>query len=163
QDLRRRRPDALLQAHERLAGHRRLVLGRAHARARRVGRRQPLRDPPALARRRRQLRAELRRRQPAHRQGRHHPPPQLAAPLPRAPGESVAGSPYAIHQGSLDAGANYALSFVGANLTIAKADPTLHLSWSPGAYDGSAQPASASTSGVAGASLADPSLTYYRG
>jgi MBG domain (YGX type)/YDG domain/Bacterial Ig-like domain (group 3) len=38
--------------------------------------------------------------------------------LSREPGESVAGSPYPIKQGSLSAGNNYDLSFVGANLAI---------------------------------------------
>jgi hypothetical protein len=42
----------------------------------------------------------------------------LSGSLERAPGETVLGGPYAISQGSLAANANYALSFVGANLSI---------------------------------------------
>ncbi len=38
--------------------------------------------------------------------------------LTRVPGESVASSPYAIQQGTLSAGTNYTLTFVGANLAI---------------------------------------------
>ena len=41
--------------------------------------------------------------------------------LSRAAGESVAGGPYAITQGSVTLGGNYDLSYVGANLTITKA------------------------------------------
>src|SRR6185295_6081978 len=37
--------------------------------------------------------------------------------LTRAPGETVAGSPYAISQGSVD-NSNYAITYTGANLTI---------------------------------------------
>ncbi|HJV65498.1 MAG TPA: MBG domain-containing protein [Geomonas sp.] len=39
--------------------------------------------------------------------------------LSRAPGESVAGSPYQIGQGTLTIGSNYAVSYAGAALTIA--------------------------------------------
>ena len=38
--------------------------------------------------------------------------------IERVAGETVAGSPYAISQGSLSLGANYTLTFVGADLTI---------------------------------------------
>src|SRR5213079_35788 len=38
--------------------------------------------------------------------------------LTRDPGESVAGSPYAIKQGTLTLGTNYDLTYVGANFTI---------------------------------------------
>src|SRR5204862_6880048 len=41
----------------------------------------------------------------------------LSGSLPRESGESVAGSPYAIKQGSLTAGTNYDLTYVGANFT----------------------------------------------
>jgi hypothetical protein len=47
--------------------------------------------------------------------------------LTRAAGETVAGSPYAITQGSLSAGNNYNLTFVGANLTITKAPLTVNV------------------------------------
>ena len=42
----------------------------------------------------------------------------LTGALTRAAGESVSGGPYPITQGSLTAGGNYALAFVGAALTI---------------------------------------------
>ena len=51
----------------------------------------------------------------------------LTGTLSRAPGETVAGSPYAIGQGSVTAGGNYTVSYTGANLTIVKATPVL--SW----------------------------------
>src|SRR5204862_213794 len=40
--------------------------------------------------------------------------------LTRVAGETVGGSPYAIHQGTLTAGDNYNLTYVSANLTITK-------------------------------------------
>jgi len=43
----------------------------------------------------------------------------LTGALARAPGETVAGGPYAINQGSL-AAANYTITFTGANFTINK-------------------------------------------
>jgi hypothetical protein len=49
----------------------------------------------------------------------------LSGNLDRAAGESVAGSPYAINQGTLSASNNYQLTFVGANLTIGKAALTV--------------------------------------
>ena len=42
----------------------------------------------------------------------------LTGALTRAAGESVSGGPYPITQGTLTAGGNYALTFVGAALTI---------------------------------------------
>ena len=42
----------------------------------------------------------------------------LTGALSRAPGETVAGGPYAIAQGTLDAGGNYAINFTGADFTI---------------------------------------------
>ena len=44
----------------------------------------------------------------------------LTGALTRVAGETVAGSPYAINQGTLSAGNNYALTYVGANFTITK-------------------------------------------
>src|SRR5262249_7446852 len=60
--------------------------------------------------------------------------------LPRDPGETVAGSPYAIKQGSLALSSNYALSFAGASLTITKAHLTVTAGNASRAY-GSANPA----------------------
>ncbi|HEU4648520.1 MAG TPA: YDG domain-containing protein, partial [Gemmatimonadales bacterium] len=45
--------------------------------------------------------------------------------LTRVAGETVPGGPYAIEQGTLTAGGNYNLSFVGANLTITPAPLTV--------------------------------------
>ena len=45
--------------------------------------------------------------------------------LTRAAGEHVTGGPYAILQGTLTAGSNYNLSFIGANLTITPATLTV--------------------------------------
>jgi hypothetical protein len=42
----------------------------------------------------------------------------LSGSLHRAPGESVAGGPYAIDKGTLAANGNYSLAFTGANLTV---------------------------------------------
>ncbi|GFO70066.1 hypothetical protein GMLC_36450 [Geomonas limicola] len=53
----------------------------------------------------------------------------ISGALTRAAGESVAGGPYAIGQGTLAAGNNYQISFTGANLTITRATPAL--SWLP--------------------------------
>ena len=47
----------------------------------------------------------------------------LSGALTRAAGESVAGSPYAIQQGTLAAGSNYNLTFAGANFTITRRRP----------------------------------------
>jgi hypothetical protein len=51
----------------------------------------------------------------------------ITGSLSRAPGETVAGGPYPIGQGTLAAGNNYTVSFTGANLTVTKADPVI--SW----------------------------------
>ena len=45
----------------------------------------------------------------------------LTGALGRAPGETVAGSPYAITQGALTPNGNYTISFTGSTLTITKA------------------------------------------
>jgi MBG domain (YGX type)/Bacterial Ig-like domain (group 3)/YDG domain len=45
----------------------------------------------------------------------------LTGALSRDPGENVVTSPYAIHLGTLTAGTNYSITFVGANLTITQA------------------------------------------
>ena len=49
----------------------------------------------------------------------------ITGTLSRTPGETVAGGPYAIGQGTLGAGGNYTISFTGANLTITKANPVI--------------------------------------
>jgi len=45
----------------------------------------------------------------------------LAGSLTRAPGETVAGSPYAISQGTLAADSDYTISFSGSSLGITPA------------------------------------------
>jgi hypothetical protein len=60
----------------------------------------------------------------------------LSGALTRVAGETVAGSPYAIQQGTLDAGTNYATTYVGANLTItAKALTVSSITASSKVYD----------------------------
>src|SRR5205085_1474135 len=49
----------------------------------------------------------------------------LTGALARAAGESVAGSPYGITQGTLAANSNYTISYTGANLTITPAVLTI--------------------------------------
>jgi len=49
----------------------------------------------------------------------------LTGALTRTAGETVAGSPYAINQGTLAADANYTISFTGSSLTITPATPTI--------------------------------------
>jgi hypothetical protein len=49
----------------------------------------------------------------------------LTGHLARAPGQTVAGGPYAIGQGSLTANANYIIAFLGSNLTITPATLTV--------------------------------------
>src|SRR6185503_16120793 len=49
----------------------------------------------------------------------------LSGSLVRAPGETVAGGPYAITQGSLVANSNYTISFTPSVLTIAPATLTI--------------------------------------
>src|SRR6185295_17397295 len=45
--------------------------------------------------------------------------------LARTAGENVAGSPYAINQGTLDAGTNYTILFTGADFDITARDLTV--------------------------------------
>ena len=73
--------------------------------------------------------------------------------LTRAPGETVAGSPYAISQGTLTAGGNYSISYVGAELTITKADATINVSGYTRVYDGNAYGATGTATGVKGETL----------
>ena len=56
--------------------------------------------------------------------------------LARAAGETVAGGPYAIGQGTLSAGSNYAISFAGANFTITPKALTVNVSANDKVYDG---------------------------
>jgi len=63
----------------------------------------------------------------------------LTGTLSRAPGETVAASPYAITQGSLAANSNYNISFTGNSLTITPAPLTITASSGSMTY-GSASP-----------------------
>src|SRR5207247_2422863 len=82
--------------------------------------------------------------------------------LTRAAGESVAGSPYAIKQGTVALNSNYALTYVGASLTISKATLTVSADNMSRAY-GAANPAfTASYSGFKnGETLATSGVTGY--
>ncbi len=68
----------------------------------------------------------------------------LTGALTRTSGESVAGSPYAILQGTLTAGPNYTIAFVGADLTVTPRPVTV-----------TADPGQTKVYGEA-----DPTLTY---
>ncbi|MGK2742182.1 beta strand repeat-containing protein [Tepidicaulis sp. LMO-SS28] len=56
--------------------------------------------------------------------------------LTRAAGETVAGGPYAIGQGTLSAGGNYTISFTGANLIITPKALTVNVAANDKVYDG---------------------------
>ena len=58
--------------------------------------------------------------------------------LARAAGETVAGGPYAITQGTLSAGSNYTISFNGANLVITPKALSVSVSADDKVYDGTA-------------------------
>ena len=60
----------------------------------------------------------------------------LTGALTRATGETVADSPYAIQQGTLAAGSNYDLAFVGAKLTITKRSAAGSFKAADKVYDG---------------------------
>ncbi len=67
----------------------------------------------------------------------------LSGALTRVAGES-AGT-YAIEQGTVTAGANYAITYLGADLTITKAAATVTLNGLNQTYDGAAKPITATT------------------
>ena len=71
--------------------------------------------------------------------------------LARAAGEDVGA--YAIIQNNLSAGANYTITFVGADLTINKANATITVSGYTGTYDGAAHGATGTATGVRGVDL----------
>ncbi len=92
----------------------------------------------------------------------------LTGSLARAAGETVSGSPYAIGQGTLTAGGNYAIHFTGSTLTITPATPTLNVNAPDRVYTGSSIAAKAMVIGASGAAAASlegvaPTLTYYVG
>ena len=60
----------------------------------------------------------------------------LTGTLARTAGEAVAGSPYAITQGTLAAGSNYTIHFTTSTLSITPATPTVSVHVPGGAYTG---------------------------
>ena len=64
----------------------------------------------------------------------------LSGSLTRASGESVAGSPYAIQQGTLAANGNYSLTYVGANFNITQRPITVTPDSGQGKVYGDADP-----------------------
>src|SRR5260370_4697684 len=67
----------------------------------------------------------------------------LTGALTRAAGETVAGSPYAISQGTLAANSNYKIAFTGSSLAIIPATLTVTASMQTSPYG-----------------MTDPALTY---
>ncbi len=92
----------------------------------------------------------------------------LSGHLARAAGDTVAGGPYAIRQGTLAADSNYTISFTGSTLTITPATPLVTESAPGGTYTGAPIAATATVTGVSGTATPDlegvtPTLTYYAG
>ena len=92
----------------------------------------------------------------------------LTGTLARTAGEAVAGSPYAITQGTLAAGSNYTIHFTTSTLSITPATPTVSVHVPGGAYTGAPIAAQATVTGVNGPAEASlegitPTLTYYVG
>ncbi len=84
----------------------------------------------------------------------------LTGALTRVAGESVAGSPYAINQGSLAANANYTISFTGSTLAITPASLTVTAQSKAKTY-GAADPALTFT--VSGFQFADTQASVLTG
>lgn len=64
----------------------------------------------------------------------------------------------------INSNGNFAASTaVPFNQSVAKADPTLAITWAGGTYTGNAFTATATAAGVGGSPLATPTLTYYAG
>ncbi len=92
----------------------------------------------------------------------------LSGQLARAAGETVAGGPYTITQGTLASDDNYMMQFTGSTLTITPATPLVTVSAPSGTYTGAAIAATATVTGVSGTATPDlegvmPTLTYYAG
>ena len=92
----------------------------------------------------------------------------LTGSLARAPGETVAGGPYAINQGTLAADGNYTIHFTGSSLSITPATPALTVNAPGGTYTGSPIAAQATVTGASGTAAPSlegvtPTLTYYAG
>ncbi len=92
----------------------------------------------------------------------------LTGHLARAAGETVAGGPYAIAQGTLAADSNYTIQFTGSTLTITPATPLVTVSAPGGNYTGAPIAATVTVTGVTGTAAPSlegvtPTLTYYAG
>ena len=92
----------------------------------------------------------------------------LSGHLARAAGQTVAGGPYAITQGTLTADGNYTIQFTSSALTITRATPVVTASAPGGTYSGASIAATATVAGVG--STANPdlegvpaTLAYYAG
>ena len=92
----------------------------------------------------------------------------ITGSLARAAGETVAGGPYAIGQGTLTADGNYTIHFLGSSLNITPAAPVVTVIDPGGAYTEATIAAMATVTGVGGAAAPSlegvaPTLTYYDG
>jgi large repetitive protein len=92
----------------------------------------------------------------------------LSGHLSRAAGQTVAGGPYAVTQGTLAANSNYTIKFTGSTLTISPATPVVTETAPGGTYTGAPIAATASVTGLGGPATPDlegvtPTLTYYAG
>ena len=92
----------------------------------------------------------------------------LTGHLSRTAGETVAGGPYAITQGTLEANSNYTIQFTGSALTITQATPLVSVSAPGGTYTGAPIAATVTVTGVDGTANSDlegetPTLIYYPG
>ena len=92
----------------------------------------------------------------------------LSGHLSRAAGQTVAGGPYTITQGTLAADGNYTIQFKAGTLTITPATPFVSVHAPGGVYTGSpiaVRATVAGSNGTPAANLEDvtPVLTYYAG
>src|SRR6202030_491913 len=84
----------------------------------------------------------------------------LTGALTRTPGETVAGSPYAINQGTLAANPNYTIHFTGSTLTITPATLTITANPQTKIYG---QPDPALTYAASGFQFSDTAATVLTG
>ncbi len=92
----------------------------------------------------------------------------LSGHLSRAAGQTVAGGPYAITQGTLAADGNYTIQFKTSTLSITPATPVVTESAAGGTYTGTPLAATATVTGVSSTATPDledvtPTLTYFAG
>ena len=77
----------------------------------------------------------------------------LTGALTRVAGESVAGSPYDIQQGTLTSNTNYVITFTDANLTITAATASFSVQGFAGVYDAKPHGATGTATGVGNVDL----------